>query len=227
MISDPNIIRLIDEGQDPKILSRVYERISKVKAPNEKIEYMAIQKKPALNLFPDSVVLTAQRIYLCEFTNLGRNIHSDVFDWELIMDIQIEENGGFATVKVVPDTEIDYIVEYIPVFQARKLLSLSDRFRSVQDNTPTAPEIIQPEIIQPETTGPAVEQQDPVLKQDDDIALPDPVLEVDWDFGSQIEPSAETTDLDAKIMKIRILFEKQRITKSEFDQKMCEYRQES
>lgn len=126
--------KLCQDGQDYKILEKIYDRILKFLSAGEKIEYIAIQKRPALNLFPDSIVLTKQRIYLCEFVNFGRNLKPTVLDWDQIIDISYKEYSGLCTLTIIPNLDIDFIIEHIPLDQGFKVMIKSDEFRNENDS---------------------------------------------------------------------------------------------
>ena len=58
------IENLTNEKQDPKIVSEVCTKVRDVLTQDEKILYVAVQKKPIANIAPDSVVLTNRR-FIC------------------------------------------------------------------------------------------------------------------------------------------------------------------
>ena len=55
---------LTNEEQDPAVVQAVYERVVQILTSGEKIEYIAVQKKPLLNITPDCVALTNRRFII-------------------------------------------------------------------------------------------------------------------------------------------------------------------
>lgn len=197
---------LCQDGQDYKMLEKIYDRILKFLSAGEKISYIAIQKKPALNLFPDSIVLTQRRIYLCEFTNLGRNLKPTILEWEQVMDISYQEYSGMCTLTIVPNLDVDFIIEHIPLEQGYKIMMLSDEMRNAglptaMETPPTPaqplPSIEKIETQEPENTFEFIENEtkeqevelEEELEQESEITR-----EWNWDISPSDEESLEVEE---------------------------------
>src|SRR5690606_30782169 len=85
----------------------------------------AVQKKPAVTLLPDCIVLTNKRIFLCEATNLGLSTNFEIFHWSDLKTITFKEEFFGAKFTIVPTDNENLTVDYIPKVQARKLYQLA------------------------------------------------------------------------------------------------------
>src|SRR5690606_15254428 len=90
----------------------------------ESINYISVQKKPAVTLLPDTITLSNKRIFLCEFTRLGLATNFEIFSWQDIKDMAFKEEIFGSKVTVIPYTGENLTVDYIPKIQARKLYQL-------------------------------------------------------------------------------------------------------
>ena len=66
-----HIKNFLNEEQDPKAVEKITSKLNDILMRNEEIGYIGVQKKPAINVFPDSIVLTNKRIIICKPKNLG------------------------------------------------------------------------------------------------------------------------------------------------------------
>ncbi len=116
--------KFIQDGQDPKVVEKIYKKINDMLTHGEAINYIAIQKKPAVTLLPDSITISNKRIFLCEFTKLGLATNFEIFSWTDIKDIAFKEEIFGSKVTVIPFTGENLSIDYIPKVQARKLYQL-------------------------------------------------------------------------------------------------------
>lgn len=116
--------KFIQDGQDPKVVEKIYSKIEDMLTNGETITYFAIQKKPAVTLLPDCIVISNRRIFLCEFTKLGLSNNFEIFEWKDIKDIAFKEEIFGSKVTVIPSTGENLSIDYIPKTQARKLFQL-------------------------------------------------------------------------------------------------------
>src|SRR5690606_18512764 len=86
-----NIDRYINEDQDPKTVERILGKLQDMLDSGELVTYIAVQKKPAVTLLPDCIVLTNKRIFLCEATNLGLSTNFEIFNWADLKTITFKE----------------------------------------------------------------------------------------------------------------------------------------
>jgi hypothetical protein len=61
-----HIKSFLNEEQDPKAVEKIMSKLEGILMRNEEVGYIGVQKKPAINVFPDSIVLTNKRIILCK-----------------------------------------------------------------------------------------------------------------------------------------------------------------
>src|ERR1700722_9345155 len=115
------IEKFLNEEQDPKTVEKIYLRLADLLTTNEEILYIAVQKKPIVNLFPDCVALTNKRILFFTPANLGLTIKFVDFVWKDIIDVYTKEEiiGAIFSVKTTNGAEMG--VDYLPKVQARKL----------------------------------------------------------------------------------------------------------
>ncbi|WP_179221470.1 PH domain-containing protein [Sphingobacterium cellulitidis] len=118
------IDKFVQDGQDAKVVEKIHGKILDMLTPGESINYIALQKKPAVNLLPDSITVSNRRIFLCEFTKLGLATNFEIFPWKDIKDIAFKEEIFGSKVTVIPFTGENLTIDYIPKTQARKLYQL-------------------------------------------------------------------------------------------------------
>ncbi len=61
-----SIDRFLSDEQDPKAVEKVIGKLNDLLTSGEEILYLAVQKKPAVNLLPDSIAISNKRIFYCE-----------------------------------------------------------------------------------------------------------------------------------------------------------------
>ncbi len=119
-----SVDKFIQDGQDIKVVEKIYNKIIDMLTHGEAINYIAVQKKPAVTLLPDSITISNKRIFLCEFTKLGLATNFEIFSWRDIKDIAFKEEIFGSKVTVIPFTGENLSIDYIPKVQARKLYQL-------------------------------------------------------------------------------------------------------
>ena len=82
----------MNEDQDPKAIEKITSKLHDLLMRNEEIGYIGVQKKPALTVFPDSIVLTNKRIILCKPKNLGLSMDFMDYDWDDVAATFVKEN---------------------------------------------------------------------------------------------------------------------------------------
>lgn len=187
------------DGQDVKIIEKLISKVQDMLTPGEKIDYIAIQKKPAVTILPDSITISNKRIFMCEFTKLGLATDFEIFAWQDIKDIAFKEEIFGSKVTVIPLTGENLSIDYIPKVQARKLYqyikAALENYKKEQEPTPTPAPVPEPAVAvaaPQHTLYPDV----PVEEEDDEITL--------------------------KLKKLKTLFDKQLITKEEYENKKKE-----
>lgn len=230
--------KFIQDGQDLKVVEKIYSKIVDMLTHGESLSYIALQKKPAVTLLPDSIAISNKRIFLCEFTKLGLATNFEIFSWKDIKDIAFKEEIFGSKVTVIPFTGENLSIDYIPKTQARKLYQLiKEALENVKiENEEPAPvtkpivpirdiyeepkrEIptpIQPAFEAPQQ--PLIEQ--PIVVQDNTRVESIPIFE-----RTESTPAAtevEEDEITLKLKKLKGLFDKQLISQAEYESKKAE-----
>lgn len=116
--------QFLNEEQNPEAVKKVHARVSEILTKGEEIQYIAIQKKPAVNITPDSVVLTNKRFIIYRPKLLGRVDFED-YIWRDLRDARMKEGllGATLTMQTVGGKKLS--MDYLPKAQARRLYSLA------------------------------------------------------------------------------------------------------
>lgn len=116
-----NLKKFLNEEQNPKDVEKLLSKVEGLLTNGEEVEYIAVQKKPAINLSPDCIALTNKRIIFCRPKNFGLSMDFQDYLWKDVADCHIKEGilGSDFTVKTVRG-HIN-ILDYLPKNQARKL----------------------------------------------------------------------------------------------------------
>lgn len=111
----------LNESQDPKTVEKILNKVSELLMTGESIEYIAVQKKPTLNISPDCLALTNKRIIFCRTRNMGLSMDFDDYLWKEVEDCHIKEGilGATFTVNTVKGENIQ--LDFLPKSQARVL----------------------------------------------------------------------------------------------------------
>ena len=115
------IDKFLNEEQDQKAVEKVYSRLTDLLSHGEEILYIAVQKKPLVNLMPDCIAITNKRVLFFTPANFGLTLKFVDFVWKDIVDVALKEEliGAVFSIKTTNGTEIG--VDYLPKVQARKL----------------------------------------------------------------------------------------------------------
>jgi hypothetical protein len=115
------IKKFLNEDQDPKAIEKITIKLQDLLMKNEEIGYIGVQKKPALTVFPDSIVVTNKRIILCKPKNLGLSMDFVDYDWQDVIAAFVKENILGSDFSFSTKSELTITIDYIPKTQARKL----------------------------------------------------------------------------------------------------------
>jgi hypothetical protein len=216
------IEKFLNEEQDPKAVEKVYTRLVDLLSTGEEILYIAVQKKPLVNLFPDCIALTNKRILFFTAANLGLTLKFVDFVWKDIVDVATKEEliGAVFSVKTTNGTEMG--VDYLPKVQARKLYQYAQerkeeerearRLRDLEEKRAESGAV---QFDHPETftafRGAAPAQQ-PTAFQPPAPVAPQPAIHQ--------EPKAD--ELTEKLKKLRTLFDNGLISQEEYNHKKLE-----
>lgn len=116
-----NLKKILNEDQDPKAIEKITTKLENLLMSNEEVGYIAVQKKPAITVFPDSIVVTNKRIILCKPKNLGLSMEFMDYDWDDIAGTFVKEGFLGSNFSFSTKTDLTHSVEYLPKNQARKL----------------------------------------------------------------------------------------------------------
>jgi hypothetical protein len=117
--------KFLNEEQDPKAIEKVMSKLNDLLMKNEEIGYIAVQKKPAITVLPDSIVVTNKRIIICQPKNLGLSMNFTDYSWDEIESTFVKEGILGSDFSFVTKTAISVTIEYIPKVQARKMYAFA------------------------------------------------------------------------------------------------------
>jgi len=198
-----SIEQYLTDEQDPKTTEKVIGKLRDMLTAGEHIVYIAVQKKPAVNLVPDSIVITDRRLVICIPGNLGLTTNFEIFLWKDIKEVSFKEEFFGAKFTVVPLKGENFTIDYIPKIQARKLYQFSNQqLEKLRELLKREQEAREAKAVQPEAPAPAAAPE-PVISTP--VAAPEP-------------PEAED-EVTLKLKKLKLLFEKQLITQDEYESK--------
>ncbi|OXG09440.1 PH (Pleckstrin Homology) domain-containing protein [Flavobacterium araucananum] len=113
--------KFLNEEQDPKAIEKITSKLNDLLMKNEEIGYIAVQKKPAITVFPDSIILTNKRIIICKPKNLGLSMDFTDYTWDDITSTFVKENILGSEFSFGTQTDLTISIDYIPKTQARKI----------------------------------------------------------------------------------------------------------
>jgi len=166
-----------------------------------------VQKKPAVNIFPDSIVVTNKRIILCKPKNLGLSMEFVDYDWDDIAGSFVKEGILGADFTFTTKSDLTHTVDYLPKNQARKLYTYAKEQLDLLKNPVTATAPIMEEVKPAETIAQPEEVVEEVVTEEvTDFAEILPAAT----YTSYEEPKAETTSTERKLSELSQdeLFEK-------------------
>lgn len=137
-----NLKKILNEDQDPKAIEKITAKLENLLMSNEEIGYIAVQKKPAVTIFPDSIVVTNKRIILCKPKNLGLSMEFIDYDWDDIAGAFVKEGILGADFTFTTHSDLTHTVNYLPKNQARKLYTYAKEQLDVLKNPKAATTII-------------------------------------------------------------------------------------
>lgn len=233
-----NMEQFAQDGQDIKIIEKLITKVQDMLTPGEKIDYIAVQKKPAVTILPDSITISNKRIFMCEFTKLGLATDFEIFGWQDIKDIAFKEEIFGSKVTVIPFTGENLSIDYIPKVQARKLYQY---IKAALENYKKAELAAEKEKIVIAPSSPretVVEKAESSQQAPAPAAAPAPVITppsatVQPAASAPVTPPAapvpvapiieeEDDEITLKLKKLKTLFDKQLITQDEYEQKKRE-----
>ena len=120
-----NLKKILNEDQDPKAIEKISTKLENLLMQNEEVGYIAVQKKPAVTILPDSIVVTNKRIILCKPKNLGLSMEFIDYDWDVIEASFVKEGILGSEFTFSTKSDLTHTVDYLPKNQARKLYTFA------------------------------------------------------------------------------------------------------
>ena len=137
-----NLKKILNEDQDPKAIEKITSKLENLLMTNEEVGYIAVQKKPAITVFPDSIVVTNKRIILCKPKNLGLSMEFMDYDWDDVAGTFVKEGFLGSDFTFSTKTELTHTVDYLPKNQARKLYTYAKEQLDILKNGVSSASII-------------------------------------------------------------------------------------
>ena len=138
-----NLKKILNEDQDPKAIEKITAKLANLLMSNEEIGYIAVQKKPAVTIFPDSIVVTNKRIILCKPKNLGLSMEFIDYDWDDIAGSFVKEGILGADFTFTTNSDLTHTVDYLPKNQARKLYTYAKEQLDILKYPKVAPSVVE------------------------------------------------------------------------------------
>jgi len=162
--------KFLNEEQDPKAIEKITTKLNDLLMKNEEVGYIGVQKRPAINVFPDSIVLTNKRIIICKPKNLGLSMDFTDYPWSLISGAFVKENILGSEFSFTTNTDITVSIEYIPKIQARKIYTFAKEQLELLKEPQTPPAAVIPEPVKAVEDDRELQKPDPLpLNINDDI----------------------------------------------------------
>ncbi|MEJ5994714.1 PH domain-containing protein [Pedobacter sp. Du54] len=184
-----NIDKFLIDEQDVKTVEKVMTKLTDLLTSGEELIYLAVQKKPAVNLLPDSIAISNKRIFYCEPGNLGLTMNFKDISWKNVKEVSFKEEFFGSKFICVPQHGENIVTEFIPKVQARKLYQAANEQLENQPNPTPIQKVVEFEIEEAQIIN-----QDPI----------------------ETEAEDETT---LKLRKLKTLYDKQLITLEEYENK--------
>lgn len=128
-----DISKYINDNQDEKDIEKILDKLNGILMNAEELIYIAVQKKPAINISPDYVAITDKRIIFCRPKNLGLSMEFQDFIWRDLKDCNLKENMLGATITVKTIHNLTSEIDYLPKVQARKIYSYCQEQEEIQN----------------------------------------------------------------------------------------------
>ena len=223
------IEKFLNEEQDPRAVEKIYLRLTDLLTTGEEPLYIAVQKKPIVNLFPDCVALTNKRVLFFTPANLGLTIKFIDFVWKDIVDVYTKEEiiGAIFSVKTTNGAEMG--VDYLPKVQARKLYQYAQerkeaerearRLRDLEEKRAESGSVQFENAVrsaaQPPVAAPA-EQPGP-----EHVYAPEPLKPAYTPPAPQpvVHEAPKPDELTEKLKKLKMLFDNGLISQDEYNHK--------
>lgn len=199
------IEQFLKDQQEPKAVEKIYSRLNDLLNAGEEIIYIAVQKKPLVNITPDCIAITNKRIFFFTAANLGLSIKFVDFVWKDVVEVKIKEEllGAVFSVKTLNGAETS--VDFLPKVQARKLYQYGQEREQAERE-----ERRQRDLEEKRAASGTIHADLPRFtstQSQPETVAPKPAEEVKPD------------ELTSKLKKLKMLFDNGLITQEEYNQK--------
>jgi len=206
-----SIDRFLSDEQDPKAVEKVIGKLNDLLTTGEEILYLGVQKKPAVNLLPDSIAITNKRIFYCEPGNLGLTMNFKDISWKSVKEVSFKEEFFGSKFICVPQHGENIVTEFIPKVQARKL------HQAANQQLEAYKELLHQQKLEENramasTVSPAPQPFADIAPAQTPIPEPEPIQ-----IAEVVEEPEDETTL--KLRKLKTLYDKHLITQEEYEAK--------
>jgi hypothetical protein len=218
------IKKFLNEEQDPKAIEKVTSKLQDILMKNEEVGYIAVQKKPALTVLPDSIVVTNKRIIICQPKNLGLSMNFIDYTWDEIEGTFVKENILGSEFSFSTKTEMQVTIDYIPKIQARKIFTFAkeqlDILKNGANSVSPITEEVAPTLIQ---ESEMIEEMETEEVNDFTEIMPvvsnfaEPVVENAAASGEKKNSELTQDELFAKLQNYKKLLDNGLILQGEYD----------
>ncbi|WP_029287350.1 PH domain-containing protein [Pedobacter sp. R20-19] len=204
-----SIDRFLSDEQDPKTVEKVIGKLNDLLTTGEELLYLAVQKKPAVNLLPDSIAISNKRIFYCEPGNLGLTMNFKDISWKSIKEVSFKEELFGSKFICVPQYGENIVTEFIPKIQARKL------HQAANQQLEEYKELLhQQKLEENRATASAINMSaQPVAE----LPIEEPKTSEFIQIAEVVEEPEDETTL--KLRKLKTLYDKHLITQEEYEAK--------
>jgi hypothetical protein len=120
---DSALSAFLGDEQDPNVVAKIVAKAKDLLTSGEQIEYVAVQKKPIVNIAPDALLLTNKRFMIVRPKLLGMTFQDYI--WRDIGNVHMSEQMLTATVTCTVAGGAPLKIDSIPKKQARKIYSIA------------------------------------------------------------------------------------------------------
>ncbi|WP_276089595.1 PH domain-containing protein [Pedobacter sp. JY14-1] len=208
------IDRFLSDEQDPKAVEKVLGKLNDMLTQGEELIYLAVQKKPAVNLLPDCIAVSTKRMFYCTPGNLGFTMNFKDISWKSIKEVSFKEEIFGSKFICVPLQGENIVTEYIPKVQARKLYQAA--YAQLEEYKE---QLRQTELEERRSsTSPVTVNTAPAAEPVEERPVPPAPV-----FSPPAAPVQEQEDeTTLKLRKLKTLYDKQLITLEEYESKKAD-----
>ena len=204
-----NIDRFLADEQDPKAVEKVAGKLNDLLTSGEEILYLAVQKKPAVNLLPDCIAISNKRIFYCSPSNLGLTMNFKDISWKNIKEVSFKEGLLGSKFICVPQSGENIVTDFIPKVQVRKL------HQAANQQLEEYKELLRQQKLE-ENRATASSFNIPATPQVIDLPIEDAIVIPET---TGVELGNKEDEIEQKLIKLKTLYDKQLITREEYEHK--------